>query len=168
MQHLCDSGPESITSATHGRKLCRRIVRHRLGCDATNPLLSDGDGRVDSVLASGLQPPPASLHTRVIQKSPPHGGLFSESWPKVCLIAWEPVTAIRLGMKASEAAAMLGRIGGKSTSPAKQAASRANGKLGGRKKSANRTEPDSNHRPVPGAPLLFISKEAQCHAPEKV
>lgn len=72
-------------------------------------------------------------------------------------------------MNANEAAAVLGRMGGKSTSPAKQAASRANGKLGGRKKSGNRTEPDSGtNQPVPGAPLLFISKEAQCHAPEKV
>ena len=71
-------------------------------------------------------------------------------------------------MNANEAAAVLGRMGGKSNSAAKQAASRANGKLGGRKKSANRTEPDSGHRSLPGAPLLFISKEAQCHAPEKV
>jgi len=69
-------------------------------------------------------------------------------------------------MNPSEAAAMLGRMGGKSNSPAKQAASRANGKLGGRKKSAKRTAPDSQNEnqvpacSAPGAPpILFVPRE---------
>jgi hypothetical protein len=60
-------------------------------------------------------------------------------------------------MKASEAAAALGRIGGKSTSPAKQAASRANGRLGGRRKSADCTT--SNSLNEKSGPLLFVPRK---------
>jgi hypothetical protein len=51
----------------------------------------------------------------------------------------EGVTPSRLGMSMtiSEAAATLGRLGGKSKSPAKVQAARTNGKLGGRRKITN-------------------------------
>ena len=64
-------------------------------------------------------------------------------------------------MNATEAAAVLGRIGGKSTSSAKQAASRANGRLGGRPR--KNTSPTAENEQSASPRLLLIPrKDSQC------
>jgi hypothetical protein len=59
-------------------------------------------------------------------------------------------------MNAKEAAAVLGKLGGKSTSPAKQQASRANGKLGGRPRNNPAPEP-AQTQPGTTLPLLLTA-----------
>ncbi len=68
-----------------------------------------------------------------IEVLPPGLGLH---WPKLDADLYVP--ALLAGIMGSRKwmAARLGRVGGKSKSPAKRAASRANGRLGGRPKNA--------------------------------
>lgn len=75
--------------------------------------------------------------------------------------AIRPVTAKRLGMETTsehEAAVLLGRRGGSAKTPAKAAASRANGKLGGRPR---KPAPDSLPRVAPACVIIVPRKEAQ-------
>lgn len=100
---------------------------HRLGCIVV-ALSSGVELRIPVRLAQGLARASAS-DLREIEISPSGMGLH---WPK--LDADLHVPALFMGLLGSRRwmAHMLGQAGGRATSPAKRAAARANGRLGGR------------------------------------
>jgi hypothetical protein len=112
--------PKGAVSARYDRRSGRIVIRLRSNLEVS---FSPKD-------AQGLEhATPAQLSE--IEIMPLGDGLH---WPKLDADLWVP--GILEGIMGSRKwmAARLGQAGGKATTPAKKAASRANGKLGGRPK----------------------------------
>ncbi len=116
--------PKGAVSARYDRRSGRIIIRLRSNVEVS---FSPKD-------AQGLEhATPAQL--RDIEVSPLGDGLH---WPKLDADLYVP--ALLEGIMGSRKwmAARLGQAGGRATTPAKKAASRANGRLGGRPRKAAR------------------------------
>lgn len=119
------SDPAGAAKAWYDRRRGRVVVRLRSNLEISfSP--QDAQGLEDAT--------PAQLSE--IEVSPLGDGLH---WPQLDADLWVP--GILAGVMGTRKwmAARLGQVGGQATSPAKKAASRANGKLGGRpRKTAKR------------------------------
>jgi len=123
MQKRIEAGPVATSARFDGR--LRSIV----------VALSNGiELRVPVRLAQGLAGAPAS-HLRQIEISPTGLGLH---WPKLDADLYVPSLFTGLLGTRRWMARMMGQAGGRATSPAKQAAARANGRRGGRPRKETR------------------------------